>query len=87
MATGTAVVVAGIGDGGIILTHMDDGYLVDPGSERSYAEGIIHLLSDDNLRDRLKKNAKKKASLYDWENIMPKWLALYDSVLDINGNR
>ena len=51
-----------------VLTE-DSGILVDIGNEEQFAEAAIKLLSDENLREEMGKNAFRKTRASSWENI------------------
>ena len=51
-----------------VLTE-DSGILVDIGNEEQFAEAAIKLLSDENLREEMGKNAFRKTRACSWENI------------------
>lgn len=51
-----------------VLTE-DSGILVDIGDEEQFANAAIKLLSDENLREEMGKNAFRKTRACSWENI------------------
>ncbi len=49
------------------VRHMETGILVKPNNLEQLAEAIIHLLIDDNLRNRLAENAYNYARSFTWD--------------------
>jgi glycosyltransferase involved in cell wall biosynthesis len=58
-----------------------EGYIVDPSNARSYAEGMIRILSNDILYAFMSKNARKKASQYSWDNAGRALYETYNKIL------
>lgn len=54
-----------------------DALVFDPKNEIEFAYLLDLILSNPDLRTRLKKNGSKKAEYYDWSQIGPKVLDLY----------
>lgn len=70
-----------------VLTS-DCGVLVDIGNVDQFAEATIKLLSDDNLREEMGKNAFRKTRASSWENVaiihMNTYLTLFESEVSID---
>jgi glycosyltransferase involved in cell wall biosynthesis len=51
-----------------ILRHGDNAWLVEPGSPKALAEGVVSVLSDPLLCTRIANQAHEEAKKYSWEN-------------------
>ncbi|EMI22389.1 glycosyl transferase, group 1 [Rhodopirellula maiorica SM1] len=69
MAAGRAIIASNVGEIARTLVDQVDGILVGP--DRSEIEdAIMRLLNDPDLRERLGKNARKKAEqFYNWDRV------------------
>lgn len=65
---------------GEIITNGEDGYLVPDGDSAAFAEKIIQLIENPQLRLDMGAKAKESAKRYDKENIIVKWDALFRSL-------
>jgi glycosyltransferase involved in cell wall biosynthesis len=64
-----------------IITHGEDGLLFERGNDEALAEMLRRTLSDEALRKRLGKNARKTAERYSFSNIVRRLIKLYEEVL------
>lgn len=64
-----------------IISHNSDGLLIRNGDINSLAKGICHLIEQPELRIKMGKNAQKKALLFSADNIMKKWILLFDNLM------
>lgn len=64
-----------------IITNGEDGYLVQPGDYKTFADKVCYLIEHPEERKRMGKNAILSAQRYNPENIMPKWIQLYESLI------
>ena len=64
-----------------VLTE-DSGILVDIGNEDQFAEAAITLLSDENLREEMGKNAFRKTRACSWENIAIAHINTYKKLIE-----
>jgi glycosyltransferase involved in cell wall biosynthesis len=82
LACGTPCVgfrVGGIPD---MVTHQENGYLVEVGDVQGLADGVVWVLEDPERWERLSKAARKKAvDEYDQVKIAKRYLKLYESLL------
>lgn len=81
MAGGKPIIVTdrvGLSD---FLRNGECGFIVKPGNPDTLADAILRLLSDDNLRLRLGKKAKRKAEEFDWNKITKKVADVYHKAL------
>lgn len=80
LACGKAIVASNIAEVGRMLDGA--GELVKPGDYLSLANGILKLLSDKVLRERLSKLARERAEKkYGWENTAASLLSAYNKSL------
>ncbi len=87
MAAGVPVVSTNAGGLPEINVHGDTGYLSNVGDIDSMSKYSIELLSDKEKLARFKTNAYAHAKLFDIQNIVPKYEALYDRFLVPELNR
>jgi len=81
-ASGLALVVSNIGGNRDIVQHEESGLLFDPGDHIALSEKIKELIYDKSKRDRLSKNALKRAcNDYSLQGIADQYIELYLSVL------
>ena len=64
-----------------IVTDRVDGFLVKDSDEVAFANSLSLLMSDKPLRLLMGKSASQKAQHYSAEYIMPKWQALFESLI------
>lgn len=81
MACGTCVI--GSSSGGIkdIIKDNINGLIFKERNSEELANKIVKVLTDDKLRERLRKNGLKYAKNYDWKIISSKFLNLYKQLL------
>jgi len=80
MASGKPIVASDVGE----VTWMvgNTGLMTKPGDHDSLAEGIITLLDDKNLREKLSKNSRKRAEkIFKWETVADKLLKRYSELI------
>lgn len=69
MAMGKAIVASRLGQIEKILRHSKTAYMVEPGNVDELVKGIITLVKNKSLRDRLRENARKEVvKNYTWKN-------------------
>lgn len=78
MAMGVPVITSDIGDRSDILQNGKSGLLVMAGNSNQLAEGIIYLLNDQNLRNKLIKNASKRINDFYWDKLINDFVKIYD---------
>lgn len=72
LAMGKAIVATDVGDHKWILVDNDCGVVTEPNAE-GFAEGLIEVLQDEELRKRLRYNARNVAyELFDWDMAVEK---------------
>lgn len=69
--------------GGIPEVNIDGetGFLANVGDVDKMSADAIKILSDENLLQRMKENAKKQAIRFDIKNIIPQYETMYEQVL------
>jgi glycosyltransferase involved in cell wall biosynthesis len=80
MATGKAVVSTTVGAEGLDVHHGRDILLAD--DPRSFAQAVIMLLRDRELRRRYEKAAEETAGRYDWPAIGERFAAVLQAVAE-----
>lgn len=63
-----------------IVSDGNDGLLVTNGDVQELAEKICYVIEHEDQRKLMADNAKVKAKLYSVENIMQRWLELFESL-------
>lgn len=86
LATGRAIVATSHKTYRNLLAHGKDAYLTEQ-NPKTFAEGILHLLEDDKLSDRLSKNALVTAEKYSFEKVTDEVEEVYEGVLNQTGGR
>lgn len=83
MASELPTIGTSVGGTTEIIDDMVNGILVEPRDSEQLAEGIKLLLSDEKLRKKLGKNARKKIiEKYSWEKITDQIENLYKEVME-----
>jgi glycosyltransferase involved in cell wall biosynthesis len=80
MAAGKVVVSTSIGAEGLDVHHGRDIMLAD--DPRSFAQAVIMLLRDGELRRRYEKAAAETAARYDWPAIGERFSEVLQSVAE-----
>jgi glycosyltransferase involved in cell wall biosynthesis len=66
-----------------IVTHNENGILVEPNNVKVLAEALLRVLGDSVLRKRFSRNNREKmTNHFDWRNYIEKLEQIYDSVLE-----
>jgi len=76
VACGIPVVSTKVGEIPYLWENEMEILMVDQPNAATFAQNAIRILEDDNLAQKLSVNARKKAELYDWELIKPKWIKI-----------
>ncbi|MFP3860026.1 MAG: glycosyltransferase [Bacteroidales bacterium] len=78
MACGKPVIASKYGGIKQILSHNKNGFLVDPKNSQEFADAMIKLLKDDNLKQRLGDEANRIIQEeYSWEAMAEKHINFY----------
>jgi sugar transferase (PEP-CTERM/EpsH1 system associated) len=79
MALGRPVVSTTLGCEGLDVTHKENIMIADTPSE--FAECVVQLLTDKELKDRMVYNARHLVeTYYDWKTISRRLMILYDNI-------
>lgn len=83
MAAGKAIVATRTGGIPEIVKDGENGILVEPYSDKALAGGIMKLLDDKELRDKLGRNGRKMVEdpKFSWDNITDQYIETYNDVL------
>jgi glycosyltransferase involved in cell wall biosynthesis len=76
MACGLCVVSTNVGGIPYLLDDEVDGLLIQPREPRALAAAIRRILTEPELAQRLSENAHRKASQFDWNEVLPQWVKL-----------
>ncbi len=83
MASGTATIGVDTTGPKEIITHKEDGYLLEDNSVESIKGGLSELLEDDELRKKLSREGRKTATTdYSPKNIASKLYKIFQDVLN-----
>lgn len=77
MAAGKPIVATNVGGVSWVVENKVNGLLCDFGDTDTFANHIIRLLEDENLRKKMETANKAEACRYDWKKISDEILALY----------
>ena len=64
-----------------IITDGRDGFLTDEGDRNTFADRLVTLMGDADLRKRMGAEAKKTSERYSVGNIMGRWVSLFNSTV------
>jgi glycosyltransferase involved in cell wall biosynthesis len=68
LASGLPVIAARTGATGEVVSDGENGILYEPGSPESLVSAVRKIVSDEDLRSSLARNARLSAEKRDWEN-------------------
>lgn len=66
-----------------IFTDGISGFSIPPFDEEAYAERLLKLMQDDNLRERMSREALAQANKFGIDHICDSWVQLIESVLSV----
>jgi glycosyltransferase involved in cell wall biosynthesis len=79
-ASGIPVVATNVGGIPDIIKDGENGFLVEPANPQKLAEKIIILLNNPALRITMAQNAQKSNNIYDWNDIVKKYINIYSRI-------
>jgi len=81
-AQAAGLVSVGIKSGGTksLIVDGENGFLVEPGDHDGFVDAIRRLLSDDELRDRMREATLEEVKRHDIRSIAQEWEALYEEL-------
>lgn len=82
MAAGVPAVASRIRGNVDLIQNGINGFLCDPSDEKSFADHISMLLSNDVLANSFSERSKEKIKKYDIENVLRAAQEIYKNVLD-----
>jgi phosphatidylinositol alpha-mannosyltransferase len=82
MAAGAPVVASDIPGFRDVVTHGEEGLLVEPQNPGALADALCRLLASPDWRARMRRAGQLKAQRYDWPRVASEVLAFYAEVLD-----
>ena len=80
-AAGVPVVTTDAGGIPYILEHEKTGLMVGINDHESLAREAIRLIEDDELSQRIVRNARGNAEIFSWKEVRKDWLRTYDELL------
>lgn len=84
MASGLPVVASAIGGIPLVVNHLHNGILVEPGDNMQLLEAVRLLLNDPQRLEELAKNAREDVvHIYNWRNVASEFNNLFISILRI----
>ena len=86
MASGVPVISSNAGGLPEVNIEGYTGYLSDVGDVDMLANNAIKVLKDPQLHATLKANAANHAATFDIAHVLPRYVALYNSVLSSKNN-
>ncbi|MEW6095644.1 MAG: glycosyltransferase family 4 protein [bacterium] len=82
MAAGKAIVATKVDGVPEIITNGYNGMLVEPNSPEEIAKGIIYLIENPQIRDKMGMNGKNLVEgEYQWDKAINKYLEVYEKVM------
>lgn len=81
MTCGLCIVSTNVGGIPYLLENEVDALLVQPNDPTAMAAAVRRILTEPGLAEKLSTNARKKAESYDWSVVLPKWEALFTSLI------
>jgi glycosyltransferase involved in cell wall biosynthesis len=76
------VVVTDVGDVADPVEDGKTGFVIPPRDEKSLAEAVVKLLVDENLREKMKMNIKRKVeNELSWERIADRMIRIYEEAM------
>lgn len=85
MAAGRLVVASRVGGLAEVVEDGQNGLLFTEGDHQLLREKLMLALSDDSLRERIARNARRSAEAYDWSSVAPKFVGTINDSLE-NGS-
>ena len=80
-ACGLCIVTTNVGELPYLWEDGVDTLLVPPNDPDAITAAVKRILIEPGLAEKLSKNARKKAELFDWSMVLPQWEELINSLL------
>ena len=68
-----------------IITNGEDGFLIPPFDVEMFANSLMRLMSDDDLRESMGEKGKQNSQRYDIDIVGQQWKRLFDELMQNNG--
>lgn len=68
-----------------IITNDEDGFLIPPFDVEMFANSLMRLMSDDDLRKSMGEKGKQNSLRYDIDIVGQQWKHLFDELMQKNG--
>lgn len=81
MASGLPIVASRIGGIPDIVNDGENGLLVPPGNPDALAEAIVYLLKNENVRENMANDGRKKVRNYSWDKIAEQTEKIYKKLI------
>ena len=84
-AMASKVPVISTNKGGIpeVMVDGETGYMCDVGDIEKMSSRALEILTNEDLHEKLKKSSYKRALDFELSKVLPKYLALYNRVLNL----
>lgn len=86
LSSGIPAVVANATGSSSIVDSGVDGYIIPPKNAEKFAEAIVKLAMNPELREKMSKNAREKSLDYSWDRILKGLVENYCEALQSNGS-
>jgi len=86
MSAGLPVIVTDVPGCKDIVRKNLDGIVVPVQNDDAISEAMHLLMSDKGIYDKYSEQSKKRASEYDWDNVINKYCDLYQELISTNSN-
>lgn len=81
MASGLPVITTSNAGAAELITHGEEGYIVEPGDAEAVAEHLETLRSDPDKRVKMGKQARSVAEQHTWQNYQKELVHAYSSII------
>ena len=68
-----------------VITNGEDGFLIPPFDVEMFANSLMRLMSDDDLRKSMGEKGKQNSQRYDIDIVGQQWKRLFDELMQNNG--
>lgn len=68
-----------------IISDGENGFLIPPFDVETYAESLLRLISDENLRQKMGENGKQMSMRYDIDTVGKQWQQLFEELMQNDG--
>ncbi len=67
-----------------IITEGENGFLIEPYDVDSFAERLVQLINDNELRNKMGEKGLRKSQLYQIDSVGRQWKLLFDDIMQKN---